>query len=57
MVATVEAFGHPLDPIAEEFTSGVYLVGYDIPFVKFGLLAEGAYVFDGRSVSCWGINL
>jgi hypothetical protein len=29
-VVTVEAFGHPLDPIAEEFTSGVYLVGYDI---------------------------
>jgi hypothetical protein len=43
-VVTVEAFGHPLDPIAEEFTDGVYLVGYDIAPGRYRVQPE-----DGTS--------
>ena len=43
-VVTVEAFGHPLDPIAEEFTSGVYLVGFDIAPGRYRVQPE-----DGTS--------
>jgi hypothetical protein len=47
-VVTVDAFGHPLDPIAEEFTSGVYLVGYDIAPGRYRVQPEDGTSYWGR---------